>query len=426
MYLFFVRAFNDVDHIAPIVWKMNRDNYSAAVYCLNPEYDIKRDYRLLFLRTNGIKVDFLYNNFDQKLGNLHRLLRSIMFRSYRIHKQVTRKRRSKFANIFNALGIMARANGKLTYALLKALYYRKTWGWDIIDETGAQALCFDHIRPRQYVVNSLIRAAKERDIPVLALPHGVFIYTNKLEKSGATDERAYDKYNLFDYIITQNQLRKDRLVDAGVRKEKVYVLGSARYCDEWMAQNKRILHRVMKAEDKSCKKLKAVFMTTRFAFRIDVDRMLKTFDLLSKINDIEVMVKPHTRTGKEGEFYDALPLKNSADISSVELCEWADVILVIASSIIVEALVQNKPVLYLKYLHANTTQYEEMGACWTIENESELEEALLNLRDGKAYIPYSTNHVANFLSEIIYGGPGKRNVLRDYEQFIVNSARRNQ
>jgi hypothetical protein len=167
-------------------------------------------------------------------------------------------------------------------------------------------------------------------------------------------------------------------------------------------------------------------MTTRFAFQIDVDRMLKTFDLLSKINDIEVTVKPHTRTGKEGAFYDTLPLKNSADISSVELCEWADVILVIASSIIVEALVQNKPVLYLKYLHANTTQYEEMGACWTIENESELEGALLNLRDGKRHLPYSTNQVTNFLSEIIYGGSDKRNVLLDYEQFIVNSAGGNQ
>ena len=27
MYLFFVRAFNDIDHITPIVWKMNQDNY---------------------------------------------------------------------------------------------------------------------------------------------------------------------------------------------------------------------------------------------------------------------------------------------------------------------------------------------------------------------------------------------------------------
>jgi len=426
MYLFFVRAFNDVDHIAPIVWKMNQDNYPTAVYCLNPEYDIINDYRLSFLRADGIKVDFLYNNFDQKLGILHRLLRFIMFRSYQIHKKVTRTRRSNLSNIFNALGIIARATGKLTYALLKALYYRKTWSRDIIDDTGAQALCFDHIRPRQYVVHTLIKAAKEKTIPALALPHGVFIYTNELEKAGATDERAYDKYNLFDYIITQNQLRKDRLVDAGVQKKKVYTLGSARYCDEWMAQNKRILPRMMKAEEKNSKKLKVVFMTTRFAFRIDVDRMLKTFDLLSKINDIEVTVKPHTRTGKEGEFYDTLPLKNSADISSVELCEWADVILVIASSIIVEALVQNKPVLYLKYLHANTTQYEEMGACWTIENESELEGALLNLRNGKRHIPYSAEHAANFLSEIIYGGSDKRNVLLDYEQFIVNSAGGNQ
>jgi hypothetical protein len=32
MYLFFVREFNDIDHITPIVWKMQRDNFPVAVY----------------------------------------------------------------------------------------------------------------------------------------------------------------------------------------------------------------------------------------------------------------------------------------------------------------------------------------------------------------------------------------------------------
>jgi hypothetical protein len=38
------------------------------------------------------------------------------------------------------------------------------------------------------------------------------------------------------------------------------------------------------------------------------------------------------------------------------LCEWADVMLVIGFSILIESLIQRKPILYLKYLHENITQ----------------------------------------------------------------------
>jgi hypothetical protein len=107
----------------------------------------------------------------------------------------------------------------------------------------------------------------------------------------------------------------------------------------------------------------------------------------------------------------------------VELCEWADVMLVIGSSILIETLVQRKPVLYLKYLHQNITEYEEMGACWTINDEAELKDALLSLQSNKTEVPYTEENVNRFLSEIIYGGRGERDVLGDYENFIVNQAR---
>ncbi len=95
--------------------------------------------------------------------------------------------------------------------------------------------------------------------------------------------------------------------------------------------------------------------------------------------------------------------------------------LVIASSILIEALVQEKPVLYLKYLHGNTTLYEKLGACWQINNEAELKKALLSLQQNNKTVPYSSKDVQHFLSEIIYGGQEKRAVLEDYQQFILNS-----
>jgi hypothetical protein len=143
--------------------------------------------------------------------------------------------------------------------------------------------------------------------------------------------------------------------------------------------------------------------------------------MLSNIDDLEVVIKPHTRTGGEAHMYQNVPISEVSDYSSVELCEWADVILVVASSIIIEALKQRKPALYLKYLHENNMEYEAFNACWIINSDEELKDALLSLRNNGNAVPYTKENVDRWLSEIIYGGRDKRDVLNDYEQFIVNS-----
>ena len=66
MYLFFVRHFNDIDHLTPVAWKLQKDSYPVAVFCMNLRYDIQQDYRLQFLKDHGVIVDYLYDAFDQK------------------------------------------------------------------------------------------------------------------------------------------------------------------------------------------------------------------------------------------------------------------------------------------------------------------------------------------------------------------------
>jgi UDP-N-acetylglucosamine:LPS N-acetylglucosamine transferase len=95
---------------------------------------------------------------------------------------------------------------------------------------------------------------------------------------------------------------------------------------------------------------------------------------------------------------------------------------VIGSSVITEALMKGKPVLYLKYLHENTTLFEDLGACWIISNETELKKALLALQKNKTDIPYGEDNIVKFISEIVYGGGRHRDVLSAYEQFIVDCA----
>jgi hypothetical protein len=426
MYLFFVRDFNDIDHITPVVWKMKRGNYPVAVYCINPEYDIQCDYRLNFLKELGVKVDFIYNAFDQQLGWLHGIMRFLFLRCFDVRKVFDRGSRQQLSFWSKAFSRLARRTdywGYRLYNQMRSKFYDTNWAQNFLEQSQARVLSFDWIRPHKYVVEPLLKASKAMAIPTLALPHGVFLYTNDFVQIGSKKEGQFDRYNHFDYVIVQNRLFKETIARSGVPGEKISVLGSARYCQEWMDQNNKILPRKIKSATDNSGKLKVIFMTTRPHYRIDVERMLKTFNLLGKLDGIEVRVKPHTRTGHEATMYANLPLANVADMSSVELCDWADVTLVIASSIIVETLIRRKPVLYLQYLHENTTEYEEMGACWIIRSEAELQEAMISLKEGQTDMPYSDENVNRWLTEIIYGGRPESDVLQDYEHFISNCAK---
>jgi hypothetical protein len=421
MYLFFVRAFNDIDHITPIVWKMARNNHPVAVYCINAEYDIKNDYRLNFLKKLGVQVDLLYNHFDQKLGRLHSILRFLALKSYAVQRWADRKPSPPFAAVFRVMRRIAHRVGLELYKLTRKKYYDNQWAQDVLKQSGAKVLCFDWIRPRQYVVDVLITEAKDLGIPTLALPHGVFIYTNDFITIKSRPLETYDKLNQYDHVIVQNELYKNVMSRTGLERNIIRVMGSARYCDEWMEQNIKNFPKTITQQQHTDGKLKVVFMTTKIRYRIHTERLLQTIELLAHLEGVNAVAKPHTRTTKEARLYENLPIPNLSGRSSVELCEWADVVLVIGSSIIIEPLLQGKPCLYLKYLHENTTLYEDFGACWTINDEEQLQHALQLLRADKNDVPYAQSDVDRFLSDIIYGGQQKTDVLKDYEQFIINS-----
>jgi len=426
MHLFFIRHFNDIDHITPIVWKMKQDNRPAAVYCLNPQYDIHNDYRLRFLKEQGIPVESIYDAFSPRLNRLHQTMRLLyMWLFAKGQKLDYDKQISRWGLLLSRQGRIdlkkhnLRKLGNKIFKLTRKIFYTKNWARNILERNKARVLCFDHIIHNHYVVAVLLGAAKEMSLPTIALPHGVYLYTNESSKPKSTQKQRFSKFDHFDYVVVQNQLRKNVLVRSGISDDKIVVLGSARFCDEWIEQNMKILPRMIDSHAESTGKLKIVFLTSKPQCRVDMERTLNTFDLLSKISGIELKLKPHTRMSSEPYLFDNLPIANASDVLTAELCEWADVVLVIGTSVMTEALMQGKPVLYLKYLHGNIMLFEECGACWTIRNEAELEDAIQSLRVEKMDVPYTEENVNKFLSEVVYGGSTKRDVLRDYVEFIT-------
>jgi hypothetical protein len=155
---------------------------------------------------------------------------------------------------------------------------------------------------------------------------------------------------------------------------------------------------------------------------MDVERLFNTCRILADFEGIEAMFKPHTRIRSQAQVFDNIPLPNVSPFLTAELCDWADVLINVGSSVITDGLMREKPVLYLKYLHDNTTLFEELGACWTIHNEDELKHALVSLKKDKTGVPYHNANVAKFISDVVKGGDDSRDVLSTYEQFIVDCA----
>jgi len=394
----------------------------VAVYCMNPRFDYRSDYRLRFLKDLGVNVDYLHNHFDSRRGRLHELVNSVMHKAYAAQKRFVPHRQGS-PSYERLIGYLAGQAGTMFYKLLRFGYYDLRWARSILKKSGARAICFDHIMPGLYVVGNLLKAAQEMSIPSFSLPHGVLLYTNEATKPKSTDARRLAKFNEFDYIIVPNGLRKDLLVRSGVSAEKIFVLGCARYSDEWLEQNKKIIPRRIEATAHSKNRLKVVFMPSKPQCQADLGRLNTTCNILAGMENIDVMIKPHTRAGGEKHLFEGNNLPDASRILTAELCEWADVSLVVGSSVITEALMRKKPALYLKYLHANTTLFEKLGACWTIQDENELENALMSLQKNKTGVPYEEAGVLDYVTEVVYGGRAEKDVLGNYENFIVGHAK---
>ncbi|MBL0714891.1 MAG: hypothetical protein JJV98_14445 [Desulfosarcina sp.] len=399
-----------------------KDKYPVAVFCMNARYDFWNDYRIRFLKEQGATVNYLGPEFENLQGKGSKRMHALMHHCFKNERDLRERQERRPSKISRWPGILAGAMGTLLYKIIRLIYYRPKWARKILVQTDARAIFFDHIMPEHYVVGTFLRAAHELSIPTATLPHGVLLYTNDVTKAKSSDHRRRQKFSRYDHIIAPNQLRKSALMKSGVPADKIVVLGSARYCPEWMAQNWKILPKVIKDGMNRTEKLKLVFFPSKPQCNVDLDRLSDTLKMLAEIDGIQVMIKPHTRTASPVDWPENRSLYEASDVLTAELCGWADAVLVVGSSVVTEALMRGKTALYLQYLHANTTLFEELEACWTIRDESELKKAVLSLRKDKNKIPYQEENVSRYLAAVVQGGSEEKDILGRYKDFIVEIA----
>jgi len=408
---FFIRSYNDVDHFVPLIAEfiLKKEN---PIIIINSDFKLDHDYRFLYLKKLG-NLEVIYD-IDEEYVKFSKKKEGFFFKIFKKYYNLKRSKKSFIGKFYRYFFF----NCKDQVAFLKS------------KNIGICAFEWSTPFARGELVEKYFFAAKGIGITTIAIPHGCNVFLNsdvtsgyrKLIYKGIIPDQS--DTNLFDYYIFQNPIRRDGWIKWGFDPVKTQAWGSLRFYPGWASKNREICPKFNFKENSKKKKLKIVFMQFQKEYNIKNELIFDTLKKISFLDDVLLTVKDATREGKE--YYDKNKASNNLgdslvgwygnEVHSPALIDWADIVIVIGGSIGIEAILQNKILIYPLYLNTNTTLYEYFEAAHCPKSYKELEIFLNDRVQGKN-LP-KLNGSEKLINEIVYAGKESFNVPQKYyEQF---------
>lgn len=317
--LAFVRHANDLDHMAPVVYKWSQDDLHGVTLVIVNWRLPDEDFRLVFL--SGLqRVEII-----------------------------------RYSEVLPDDGADA-VGTSLDILLPRA---RKT------------TITMDHDATE--LAMQLCRAARRRGVPVVALPHGDGPLLNRLIYADALAPKWETPYEHFDRMIFTNRVALEMAGEEPLPPSiRTFLLGSTRYSSEWLEILSGILPKELKLPADN--RLKVVMFLIGEHYAISWSEVRETTRLLLSLPGVHLVVSRHPRTFvsinvETGRPNDAVATQLGIDektrhpsssvtfldagIPGAALVAWGDVFLSVTSSIAFEPVMRRKPLLEMSYMNAN-------------------------------------------------------------------------
>src|SRR3989344_784396 len=153
-YLFILRVYNDIDHIAPVIWKMRKMGRHVRVVFmdLNANIDIRQEPLLKFLTNEGCPVHYYYA-----------LPEALLRFPNRPFVQPTNPLKIKLFRLFREW--------------MKRWVWTQAWADRVIKKIGPAVIAVDAHGPSPNDIEGrLVYAAKRLGVFALSLSHGPNVY----------------------------------------------------------------------------------------------------------------------------------------------------------------------------------------------------------------------------------------------------------
>lgn len=414
--VFFIRAYNDMDHLTPVIWKTVTTTDISVSVVIRMGKSLPDDYRLNFLRQfKQVEIRHITEFFGD--DNAPVVPVSLMSRI---------KRRLKLSSEPEVKRI---AKGEIDPDKIETML-------DALFGVGDKAVqygivIFDWVTlasfHRQFAV--MVReAALKRGYTNLSLPHGDSPYWNEMFKLADVDYSAMEHFkdNPLDVVVVPNHLTAKRYKPHR-NDSQLKIIGSARYNDEWLDMMKTMTPPFDIAGSEH--QLKLVIFLRNAVFPINWEQVIYSIKLITQFPDVYLVVKHHTRGADDStsmrEHLELNKLNQMTapnlkivynDIHSGSLLQWADAVLELGTSISFEAIKLNKPLLAMEYLHANISTVAHYLPNTAMRCKDDVYDAVQALRENRETRLYSEAERQHFIQEII-DYPDK-NVLERYVDLI--------
>lgn len=415
--IIFIRSYNDIDHSTPLIDTLKKD-YKVIVYSkvhinrLLPNQNIKYLQKL-----KDIKLKYLFEDY---LNIYDKFLEFIFQRINYLNKIINPN--EFFQKVFN---VLLKSIQKKIYKNLK---YKKKWCIDLFSDKHIHSILFDWSDLNSFPNVNIVKYAKEKKINIIGIPHGVEVFTNEdiVDKNTINKKmKVQNSTNFkFDYILVQNEISTQTFIRDGYNLNRIYILGAARYDKFWLRTiNKSHFNYndILKSFFKN-KKINIIFFLNKLHYNVDKKLLIKLIQLLADLELINLIIKPHTR-GMKTDFFNIKPKNRDKvkivnnEIPSYALTKWCDAGIVWGSSIGIQLVIDNKELIYPKFLHKNETIYDLFLKNTIVSNPKEVVNKILLLNRYKKN-SYTEAQRSYFMNKIINNE--KQEPLEKYINFFKN------
>ncbi|SDY37328.1 hypothetical protein [Nitrosomonas halophila] len=412
--LFFLRHYNDVDHITPVITRWIESGNTCDVVLIGFDR-FQHDYRIAHLSQYA----------SVRLAHIRDVISGPLYLAWRLQMVPvlnTFHRSSLKASVEVVNKLWPKRRREALWRRVSRQLLDRTFGHD-----GRGVIAFDWVERNTTIatewIEILLTMARARGLSTVSLPHGDSPHANRLirrnERRPGPDP-VFSAAAMFDKVVVPNELCATRFRPF-MKHEDVAVLGSPRYCDEWLTRLADITPPSPLVRDDS--RFKMVLFLRKATFTTFWEEVGIVIHMLADFPNLELVIKPHTRGGWQQRLTWDRSIRRRANVHiadsnlhSPHLIDWADAIMDVATSVSFEAVKLNKPVLAADYLHAGRSVVADYMPETALNCRDDIyykTEALLR-NGGKNF--YNTANRQRFIHEII--DQGKPDILLRYVQFL--------
>ena len=381
MHIFFLDLFTDIDAISPIIYKLNKKYNNKVIVCsTNYIQNNKNNDLIKQLEKEGVK----YFNFPVEKTSL------ILFKLFqKILSLLPVKILNKFRFLFK-------------FFYYNFTFFNKEEIIKFLKKNNAKTVSIDSSNPN-FKLKIISEACSDIKINLVFIPCGAEIINVKYFNT-------FNDHKLCSYYLSQNKLEKFK-VTKKLMKNNIRFLGSPRYSNEWLSYLRKMYK---KKFNKKNNQINLGFFVTpvgqNFSRHNPAIRELKR----DKKLNIKVRNKPRDYMIEKCCAY----LKD--ELNTTEIINWADIIITVQSSVIIEAIKKNKIVFFLEYLIPRSYGVwpRKFKCVQIIKSKNDLLKKIEDIKKNK--YKFKIKNKKSYL-RIVVGNDSKYNsVLDRYAKFYNN------